>query len=376
MNVVLSFLIFSCFLMGSENSNEINTLLLPKGVKKEDLLWNKKTKTITFIKSVNFSTETDDDYDLEGFYWEVPNDVNKIIIDPNVTIKGGFRASKSLTITGKNRKSSIIYGTITKNWALGPDGKVHIETSCKDGPKGDDRVDDCHKWQYGAVSYLGKDTNDVITVTNLTVHNARTYAITTFSAKVDINNVHIKFDRPYPDFQSNADGVSAGKGSIIKNSKFDCWDDAIKLYRDIMVENVTIIHNGNGAPFQLGWGSKPTTSHHKLKNILVIASPEKKRHLALFSASTKNGSLNTTVEIDGLKADYPDSLLLKSDSKLPLFLLNSPDVLLSVKAKNIYMIAPIGHSGPGKLNLSICNNSEIFNTYQCGKTKKITGCGW
>lgn len=376
MNVVLSFLIFSCFLMGSENSNEINTLLLPKGVKKEDLLWNKKTKTITFIKSVNFSTETDDDYDLEGFYWEVPNDVNKIIIDPNVTIKGGFRASKSLTITGKNRKSSIIYGTITKNWALGPDGKVHIETSCKDGPKGDDRVDDCHKWQYGAVSYLGKDTNDVITVTNLTVHNARTYAITTFSAKVDINNVHIKFDRPYPDFQSNADGVSAGKGSIIKNSKFDCWDDAIKLYRDIMVENVTIIHNGNGAPFQLGWGSKPTTSHHKLKNILVIASPEKKRHLALFSASTKNGSLNTTVEIDGLKADYPDSLLLKSDSKLPLFLLKSPDVLLSVKAKNIYMIAPIGHSGPGKLNLSICNNSEIFNTYQCGKTKKITGCGW
>lgn len=126
-------------------------------------------------------------------------------------------------------------------------------------------MDDCHKWQYGAVSYLGKDTNAVISVNNLTVHNARTYAITTFSAKVDINNVHIKFDRPYPDFQSNSDGVSAGKGSIIKNSKFECWDDAIKLYRDIMVENVTIIHNGNGAPFQLGWGSRPTTSYHKLK---------------------------------------------------------------------------------------------------------------
>ncbi|MEY3422772.1 MAG: hypothetical protein RIR48_3101, partial [Bacteroidota bacterium] len=110
MNVVLSFLIIGSFLMGLENSNEINTLLLPKGVKKEHILWNKKAKTITFIKSVNFSTETDDDYDLEWFYWEVPNDVNKIIINPNVTIKGGFRTSKSITITGKNRKSSIIYG--------------------------------------------------------------------------------------------------------------------------------------------------------------------------------------------------------------------------------------------------------------------------
>jgi len=376
MNMVLSFCIFFRLLIGLDNPNEINTLLLPKGVNAEHINWNKKSKTITFSKSVSFSVAADEDYDLDGFYWEVPNVVDKIIIDPNVTIKGGFRASKSITITGKNRKTSIIYGTSTKNWALGPDGKAHPESSCNDGPKGDDRVDDCHKWQYGAVSYLGKDTNAVISVNNLTVHNARTYAITTFSAKVDINNVHIKFDRPYPDFQSNSDGVSAGKGSIIKNSKFECWDDAIKLYRDIMVENVTIIHNGNGAPFQLGWGSRPNTSHHKLKNILVIASPEKKRHLALFSASTKNGSLNTTVEIDGLKADYPDSLLLKSDSKLPLFLLKSPDVLLSVKAKNIYMIAPIGHSGPGKLNLSICNNSEIINTYQCGKTKKITGCGW
>jgi hypothetical protein len=376
MNIVLSFGIFFCLLIGLNSPDDINTLLLPKGVNAEYITWNKKSKTITFLKSVNFSVAADEDYDLERFYWEVPNVVDKIIIDPNVTIKGGFRTSKSISISGKNRKTSIIYGTITKNWALGPDGKAHPESSCNDGPKGDDRVDDCHKWQYGAVSYLGKDTNAVITVNNLTIHNARTYAITTFSAKVDINNVHIKFDRPYPDFQSNSDGVSAGKGSIIKNSKFECWDDAIKLYRDITVENVTIIHNGNGAPFQLGWGSKPNKSYHKLKNILVISSPEKKRHLALFSASTKNGSLNTNVEIDGLKANYPDSLMLKSDSRLPLFLLKSPDVLLSVKAKNIHMTAPIGHSGPGKLNLSICNNSAIINTYQCGKTKKITGCGW
>ena len=144
--MVLSFCIFFRLLIGLDNPNEINTLLLPKGVNAEHINWNKKSKTITFSKSVSFSVAADEDYDLDGFYWEVPNVVDKIIIDPNVTIKGGFRASKSITITGKNRKTSIIYGTSTKNWALGPDGKAHPESSCNDGPKGDDRVDDCHKW--------------------------------------------------------------------------------------------------------------------------------------------------------------------------------------------------------------------------------------
>lgn len=351
-------------------------LNLPEGVGDDDIKWIEKTKTIHFIKSVNFSTKADADLDMEGFYWTVPDFVEKIIIEKEVTIKGGFRAQNSLSIQGMDRQSSIIYGTVTKKWALGPDGKADENSSCKDGPKGDDRIDDCHKWQYGGISYLGKDTNHVLNVASLTLHNARTYAITSFSAKVNVDNVHIKFDRPYPDFQSNADGISAGKGSVVKNSKLDCWDDAIKLYRDITVENVTIIHNGNGAPFQLGWGSNKKASYHSLKNILVQSNNEKKRHLALFSASTKDGSLEAHVDIDGIKAEYADSLLLKSNEALPLFLLKSPNVSLNVKAKNVQLNAPVGYGGKGKLVVEICNKTDISNNWQCGKFKKITGCGW
>ena len=137
MNIGLSFGIFFCLLIGLNSPDDANTLLLPKGVNAEHVIWNKNSKTITFSKSVNFSVAADEDYDLEGFYWEVPNVVDKIIIHSNVTIKGGFRASKSITISGKNRQTSIIYGTIIKNWALGPDGKAHPESSCNDGPKGD-----------------------------------------------------------------------------------------------------------------------------------------------------------------------------------------------------------------------------------------------
>lgn len=354
---------------------ELVELKLPKGVKKENVTWDKTNATVTFIKSTQFSNMLNPDLDKEGFYWVVPNTVKIVIIDKNVKITGGFRTISDLTIEGKDRASSEIFGTDTKGWSLGPDAKTDPNTSCSTGAKGDDYVHDCEKWKYGAVSSTAPNSATV-TVKGLTITNARAYAVTSFGAKIIMDNVHVRITRPSPDYHSNSDGISAGAGSIVRNCKFDCWDDAIKLYRDMTVENVTIIHNSNGAPFQLGWGNDNNTTNHSLKNILIEVKNKDYTNLALFSASLSSGKLNRNVGIDGLKVQYEASQKIRNTDPLPLFLMRSPDAVMNLTAQNVSMSAPVGLGGPGKVNLTICGSSEIKNQYICGNVTNVNGCGW
>jgi hypothetical protein len=357
------------------NESDLLKLKLPKGVKKEYIKWNKAINQITFVRSTRFSDMTNTDLDKEGFYWSVPPTIKNIIIEKNVIITGGFRASSALTIEGKERTSSEIFGTNTKAWSLGSDGQTDPNSSCHAGAKGDDRVHDCEKWKYGAISSTGPNSS-TLTIKNLTITNARSYAITSFTAKIIMDNVYVRITRPQPDFHSNSDGISAGAGSIVKNSKFDCWDDAIKLYRDLNVENVTIIHNSNGAPFQLGWGNDINNTIHSIKNVLIEVKNKNYTNLALFSASLSSGKVNRNVSIDGLKVNYEDFQKIQNKDPLPLFLMRSPDAILNLNAQNVSMKAPSGIGGLGKVNLKICGSTEIQNNYECGNIANVIGCGW
>lgn len=350
-------------------------LKLPKGVKKEQVVWDKTSNTVSFIANTQFSDMPNPDLDKEGFYWSVPAVVKTVMIEGNCKITGGFRGNGDLTIEGKDRATSEIFGTDTKAWSLGPDGKTDPNTSCQNGAKGDDIVHDCEKWKYGAVSSSAPATT-TLTIKNLTITNARSYAITSFSTKIIMDGVHVRITRPLPDYHSNADGISAGAGSIVKNSKFDCWDDAIKLYRDLTVENVTIVHNSNGAPFQLGWGNDNNITNHALKNVLIEVKNQSYTNLALFSASLTSGKVTRNVTIDGLKVQYEAAQKVRDTDPLPLFLMKSPEALMTLNASNIDIYAPIGLGGSGKVNLNICGSTEIKNSYKCGDVSKVNGCGW
>jgi hypothetical protein len=357
------------------SESESVELKLPKGVKKENISLNKSRNEVTFLKNTSFSDMPNPDLDKEGFYWSVPNTIKVVIIEKNVKIIGGFRANGDLTIEGIDRATSEIFGTETKAWALGPDAKTDPNSSCSNGAKGDDVLHDCEKWKYGAVSSTAANSTTVY-VKNITINNSRTYAITSFGPKIIVDNVHVKVSRPIPDFHSNSDGISAGAGSIVKNSKFDCWDDAIKLYRDITVENVTIIHNANGAPFQLGWRNDNNVTNHTLKNILIEVKNKDYTNLALFSASLTSGKVNRNVTVDGLKVQYDVSQKVKGTDSLPLFLMKSPDAVMTLNALNVDISAPKGLAGNGEVNLNICGSTDIKNKYLCGDVSKVNGCGW
>lgn len=364
-----------------EDLNEFFSLDLPDGIDTRDLFnWNESEKIFTFLKSVHFSTFDNPDEDLEGFYWKVPNKVSRIVIASQVQIVGGFRFTGSQTIEGADRSSSVIYGTITKNWSLGPDGVKDQSTTCASGAQGDDYVHDCEKWKYSAVSVVPEAPEDIVVeVKNLTVENARAYAITAQKHRIVIDNVHILNSRPKPDYHSNSDGFGAGTGSIIRNSKIDTWDDAIKLYRNMTVENVTIIHNSNGAPFQLGWGDGNPTSEHTLKNVLVIPDNQQHSNLALFSASLTEGSINRKISIEGIKAIYGSEQEIRTSDPLPLFWLKSPGATVEIIApeeSNVHLFAPFGLLGPGILQSILCGDNLIKNNYLCGDPGQVTGCGW
>jgi hypothetical protein len=52
----------------------------------------------------------------KGFLWDVPVEVKKIIISANTKVNGGFHTSGDCIIIGKDRKTSVVYGTETQSW--------------------------------------------------------------------------------------------------------------------------------------------------------------------------------------------------------------------------------------------------------------------
>lgn len=376
LKLILAILLFSCskteVQVESEKIEnqkiELPSLNFPKGVQADEVAWDENTKTLSFVKNCSFSDFTNQDEDKEGFYWNIPDKVDRVWIKKGVQVIGGFRSVFSVSIEGEDRATSEIFGTNSKNWSLGPDGKTDPQTSCTNGAKGDDIVHDCEKWKYGAISSEG-DESVTITIQNLTITNARSYAITGFKPKFILDNVHVRNTRPVPDYHSNSDGISAGPGSIVRNSKFDVWDDAIKLYRDMTVENVTIIHNSNGAPFQFGWGAGIKESTHSLKNILILANNKNHSNLALFSASLTSGAIVRRVRIEGIKAIYNLEQKVRNEQPMPLIWVKSPDSKIDFTFFEPYHLqAPLQSLG------GIVNG--LPEKLIMGNTEKITGCGF
>ncbi|WAJ71755.1 hypothetical protein [Catenovulum adriaticum] len=373
----------------SNNNNDgFAQLELHPALNSTNTQWHAKSKTLTITESVQFVpdgrnnwTFTQMDKLKDEFYWDIPCDIKTVLIDENVTVTGHLRMTCEQNIEGKSRFNSIIYGTPTKAWARGENKKEDEGTRCSRNGQpakvaGDDIVHDCEKWQYGAISVVPTaPQNATFYVKNLTVENPRTYAITSIRHTFHIDGVNILNTREYPDTQSNSDGIGGGPGTVIKNTYIDTWDDSIKLYRDgMIVENVTIVHNPNGAPFQFGWGNKPATNH-LLKNVKVIESPskspQKRYNLPLFANS--GGKVDATVRIAGMTAEYKNNSILNkcmTNQPIPLVYLKHPQskiTLINANNSQLRLFAPVIECGAGTLvwpgNQSTSTNMQT-----------VTGC--
>lgn len=180
----------------------------------------------TFTKSRNIGTK-----------YPVPNHWKKIVINRGVTLTGSFfvaqgsRTTKNLTITGIDPEKSTIVGF-----------KAHDHNGTKEAR------------EKSAIRYGGPGT---LTVKKLTSKNSEKFHIWGISKVVgdELNLIQ-------PDKEHTSDGFHAKQNSfsIIRNSFINVHDDAVYVTETKTIDNVEIVQNKNGAPFQIGWDDREFTS--------------------------------------------------------------------------------------------------------------------
>ncbi|RXP62690.1 hypothetical protein EC396_02940 [Lutibacter sp. HS1-25] len=246
-----------------------------------EIKWDKATGTVTFMTSgkIFFPSEG-----LIGFIWNVPTKVKQIIIKENVTVDGAFHTFSDCTISGENRKTSILYGLEEQAWANNNNLTAYKISSIE-----------CH--------------NGTLTVSNLTSLNPRS-----FHVRGNAGAIHLK-DADFIDnrggHHNHSDGIAAGDGSTVDNCYFETGDDVIKVYSDITVTNTTIKMVQNAVPIQLGWGNYSDGAVGTFKNLKIIGdsgrgNPDQSNPIIC----GRTGKYAVTLNIDGLIIDNPTASMV------------------------------------------------------------------
>jgi len=237
--------------------------------------WDENTGTIRFVSNGSMPGGK------EEFFWNVPQFVRRIVIDPNVTVRGGFRVSfraseNPLRIEGSDSDSSVIWGTDDEAWTAR------------------NKISDNERWKYGAVSVIADAT---VYVSNLTSLDPRGYHISGYANRSVIHVSHCKLLDRRNGHNNNSDGFIGAAGSSITDSFISTGDDAIKIYHDMTIRNVEIEHHRNGAPIQFGWGGESGTAKANIENLSIKgASPDGLYNMAPFTwESGSNGTREASI---------------------------------------------------------------------------------
>lgn len=284
--------------------------------------WDASANTLTFSKSgtINF-----DKQNFKNHYWDIPQEVSTIIIDPNVTVTGAFHTYYDCTILGRDRTTSIVFGTKEQSWAENRNLTA---------------------WEYCQFQNRG----GILVVKNLTVLNPFSYFIRGWGKVCHAKNCNFIDNRG--GWHNHSDGFAGGHGSSIDKCYFECGDDVIKCYFDITVTNTTIKMVQNSVPFQFGWNTYQH-SNTKMSNITIIGGWGRGQACPLFQ--WKAGADHKTVSIDGFVVDNP---------KASLFELLSNGILnLDIKNAQINVQHYGTSSFPGIR--TICNTTTPNNSYNC-----------
>jgi hypothetical protein len=242
----------------------------------------------------------------EGFHWVVPADVRQIVINEGVTVTGAFRvsyrdAANVLQISGKNRETSVLYGTNAEHW-----------TTVNEIAEND-------KWKYGAVSVLA---DAVVHISDLTSQNPRGYNISGYANKAILHVSRCNLIDTRKGDNNNSDGFIGAAGSTITDSLISTSDDGIKVYWDITIKNVIIEQHRNGAPVQFGWGGETKPAKATIENLTIKGvDPQQQYNMAPFT--WEGGTTGSReVKVTGLKVILPGKLYdedVKSWSPMGLF---------------------------------------------------------
>ncbi|MEK3885146.1 sugar-binding protein [Paenibacillus sp. PL2-23] len=285
-------------------------------------LWDAASGTLTFTKSGT----------IDGFFYQVPSAVKKVFIASNVTVTGGFLFSSSATIEGESWDTSVIYGTpeqrYSQNRGLNP-------------------------WQLNAIEMRG---NGTLHVKNLKSLNPKGYHISGYGSGTVIHVDHVQMIDDRGGDQNNGDGFVGTDGSSIRNSFISTGDDAIKLYRNMTIENVEIEMLHNGAPIQLGWNDDENqVVNASIKDLKVVGkSPSETYNLGVFSWVHGTTAKTRNLTIDGLYVNAPGA---------QLFRINSPNAKLNMNIVDANIITGVYGTVKSTGAITINGSTERSNYY-------------
>jgi hypothetical protein len=152
--------------------------------------WDDATGTLQFMSSGTMPQGQED------FFWLVPLEVSRIVIAPNVTVRGGFRVSyrppeRPLRIEGTDRETSVILGTEEERWTTSHG------------------IADNAKWKYGTVSVLADAT---VYDSELTSLNPRGYHISGYANRSVLHVARCKIVDSRAGDNNNSDGFIGADG--------------------------------------------------------------------------------------------------------------------------------------------------------------------
>jgi len=164
--------------------------------------WDGATGTLSFTSSGTMPL------DQEEFFWLVPQEVRRIAIAANATVRRRIpgavsHAGNPLRIEGADRETSVIFGTEEERWTT-----TH-------------GIADDSKWTYGAVSVLADAT---VYVSDLTSLNPRGYRISGYAHRSVVHVARCKLVDSRAGHNNNSDGFIGSDGSTITDSFISTGD--------------------------------------------------------------------------------------------------------------------------------------------------------
>lgn len=278
--------------------------------------------------------------DREEFFFDVPSHVAKLVIQEGVTFSGGLRVGyrkpdQPLVIEGRNRQTSVLFGTKVSGWT------------------DQQRIAESDKWKYGSISVLADAT---VSVRNLTSLNPRGYHISGYAnaSVIHLENCRLIDDRPGDN--NNSDGFHGASGSTIRDSFISTSDDAIKIYRDLEISNVTIHQGRNGAAIQLGWGGESDVAQARIENLTILGTaPDGLYNMAPITWEAGEAG-RREFEIKGLRVAATGKMYDEVHSRwipLGLFEIKPSQCILNLRATGVEIDIPsLGlHQSKGSLQL-------------------------
>ncbi|ANY19355.1 Dextranase precursor [Tsuneonella dongtanensis] len=236
-----------------------------------------------------------------GSMWQPDDGVDEVVIGRNATVTGSILVpssrTKPLTIRGEDRHTSRLVGTGTFEW---------------------NREESDLSRRHSAIFV---DTTRPVTIRTLTSLNPDKYHFVGYNhTQLIVEDADIIDDR----LAYTTDGIGGGRGTTVRNVFIDTYDDGIKVYApDMVIEDVTIVHNRNGAPLQFGWGGEQGSA--TIRNLTVIANEPQIYNQGVFARAAQRGEKNARPLAGSAKVEGFRLIVPEGKRSPPLFMWGTPD---------------------------------------------------